>query len=214
MIGRTNIVLGSLLAVVVALTAWVRVDYSIPNMEVLPDMKYSPAWKAYTNNPNFPNGRTLQTPVSGTIARGDMPLHYLATKEDAIRAGEELRSPYDETALVAHLSTANPAEKERWQVSVQRGNDIYHVFCISCHGATGTGDGPVSLRGFPPPPSLLTGKSRQMKDGQLFHILTYGQNSMPSFSPELSHSRRWDVINYIRDLQSKVPANLEPKSHE
>ena len=97
---------------------------------------------------------------------------------------------------------------------MQRGDNVYRVFCISCHGATGTGDGPVSQRGFPPPPSLLTGKSRQMKDGQIFHILTYGQNSMPTFSSELSHSRRWDVINYIRDLQSKVPANLERKSHE
>lgn len=214
MISRTNIILGSLLAVVVALSAWVRVDYSKPNTEILPDMKYSPAWKAYANNPNFANGQTLQTPVVGTISRGEMPLHYRATKEDAIRAGEELHSPYDKAALAARLPTAASADKERWQESVQRGDEVYQVFCISCHGATGVGDGPVSQRGFPPPPSLLTGKSRQMKDGQLFHILTFGQSSMPSFSPQLSHARRWDVINYIRDLQHKVPETSEPKSHD
>lgn len=214
MISRTNIILSSLLAVVAALTAWVRVDHARPNIEVLPDMKYTPAWKAYSNNPNFSNGRTLQSPVPGTIARGDMPLHFQATKDDAIRAGEELHSPYEKTGLAVRLPTVTPAEKVRWQESVKRGDDVYRVFCISCHGVTGTGDGPVSQRGFPPPPSLLTGKSRQMKDGQLFHVLTYGQNSMPTFSPELSHSRRWDVINYIRDMQNKVPANLEPMSNE
>ena len=43
MISRTNIILGTLLAVVVALSAWARVDYARPNIEVMPDMKYSPA---------------------------------------------------------------------------------------------------------------------------------------------------------------------------
>lgn len=53
-----------------------------------------------------------------------------------------------------------------------------------------------------------------MKDGQLFHILSYGQGSMSSFAPQLSHARRWDVINFIRDLQSKPPAGSETISHD
>lgn len=206
MIGRVNMLLATLLAVVVALTFWVRVDYSRPNVEVLPDMKYSPASKAYTANPQFPNGRTLQAPVLGTIARRTSPLHYAATKEDALRAGEELRNPH-----VRESQDAAATNAEHWLASVQRGAEVYTVFCVACHGATGAGDGPVSQRGFPPPPSLLTGKSRDMRDGQLFHILTYGQNTMPSFAPQLAHARRWDVINHIRELQSKVAASPEVK---
>ncbi|MDA7980841.1 MAG: cytochrome c [Pirellulales bacterium] len=85
--------------------------------------------------------------------------------------------------------------------SIVRGGEIYRISCACCHGSSGAGDGPVAQRGFPPPPSLLTGRSRRMKDGQLFHIVTSGQGSMASFAPQLTFEQRWDVINFIRDLQ-------------
>jgi mono/diheme cytochrome c family protein len=240
MINRTNTVLAVLLVVVVIMTAAVGVDYSRPNIEVLPDMKYTPAWEAFAANPNFPSGRTMQAPVPGTIRRGQLPLYYAATKEDAVRAGEELANPYSQGAIeaavaaereAASASTETPREaapanvanltpeaiqqneatlraalvSQRFSASVERGGEVYRTFCISCHGPKGAGDGPVPQRGFPPPPSMLTGKSLQMKDGQLFHILTYGQGSMTPFSAQLSRDLRWDVINYVRDLQSKAP---------
>ncbi len=202
MINRTNTFLAVLLVIVVVMTAAVGVDYSRPNIEILPDMKYTPAWEAFAANPNFPNGQTMQPPVLGTIARGQLPLYYAATKEDAVRAGEELENPYNIGELEADAAVLAQAQL---QASVERGGEVYRTFCISCHGAKGAGDGPVTLRGFPPPPSMLTGKSLQMKDGQLFHILTYGQGSMEPLAAQLSRELRWDVINYVRDLQSKAP---------
>ena len=196
-LNRTNIVLLVVLIVVAATSLATRVDYSQPNVEVLPDMKYTPAWTAYASNPVFANGRTLQAPVHGTIARGQMPLHFEATKEDAIRAGEEIMNPYPTDS--SDESAAKLGE------SIARGGESYRVFCTCCHGPTGAGDGPVTKRGFPPPPSLLTGKSKEMKDGQLFHVLTYGQASMPDFRGQLAADRRWDLVNYIRSLQSSAP---------
>jgi mono/diheme cytochrome c family protein len=228
MINRTNTVLAVLLIIVIVLAAAVGVDYSRPNIEILPDMKYTPAWEAFAANPNFPNGRTMQAPVPGTIARGQMPLYYAATKEDAVRAGDELSNPHSRTAIEAAVAAerdaaspnAEPSSEadlqkeaalraalvgERFAASLERGSHVYLTFCISCHGPKGGGDGPVTQRGFPPPPSMLSGKSMQMKDGQLFHILTYGQGSMAPFAAQLSRELRWDVINYVRDLQSKAP---------
>ena len=43
-----------------------------------------------------------------------------------------------------------------------------------------------------------------MKDGQLFHILTYGQNNMASYAGQISRDDRWNVIAYVRSLQAKV----------
>jgi mono/diheme cytochrome c family protein len=251
MINRINTVLAVLLVAVVVMTVAVGVDYSQPNIEILPDMKYTPAWEAFAANPNFPNGQTMQPPVPGTIARGHMPLYYTATKEDAVRAGEELENPSSLAAIEATVATDSEATeaieeapqeaaptddpssaaeaaqenetarraavvRERFAVSVERGGEVYHTFCISCHGPKGAGDGLVTQRGFPPPPSMLTGKSLQMKDGQLFHILTYGQGSMAPMAAQLSRERRWDVINYVRDLQSKAPAvpETEPAAIE
>jgi len=249
MINRVNTALAVLLAAVVVLTATSGIDYSKPNLEILPDMKYTPAWEAFAANPNFPNGQTMQPPVPGTIARGELPLYYTATKEDAVRAGEELLNPSSLSAIEAAVDAESespkaieapltnsapadaarpPAEatqqneatrraalvRERFSASVERGGKTYLTVCISCHGPQGAGDGPVTQRGFPPPPSMLTGKSLQMKDGQLFHILTYGQGSMAPMAAQLSRERRWDVINYVRDLQSKAPPPPEPTPAE
>lgn len=228
---RINIGLAVLLLIVATLAAAIDVDYSRPNIEFLPEMKYSPAWEAYAANPNFPNGRTLQAPVRGTIARGELPLHYAATKEDALRAGGELQNPFTllrDSAAVMDREPGNVGEEtqdvqtkretefpDRLRASVGRGGQAYAVFCVSCHGAGGAGDGPVTKRGFPPPPPLTTGKSAQMQDGQLLHILTYGQGSMAPMAAQLSRERRWDVINYVRSLQQAAgPSTTLPNEAE
>lgn len=217
--------LAVLLLIVATLAAAIDVDYSRPNVEFLPEMKYSPAWDAYAPNPNFANGRTLQAPVEGTIARGELPLHYAATKEDAVRAGEELQNPFALAVDVRRPATEPNAAgvegesrdahakleteaRDRLRASVQRGAEVYSVFCAACHGAGGAGDGPVAKRGFPPPPPLTTGKSAQMKDGQVFHILSYGQGSMAPMAAQLARERRWDVINYVRSIQQGAAESL------
>lgn len=194
-LSRINIVLGAALVVVVIASAMMRVDHSQPNYEVHlgDDMAFSPAYKSFERNPVFANHRTIQPPIPGTIARGALPLHFEATPEEAVRAGQELASPYEPTG-------------DGYLEAVERGQQAYAAFCVSCHGGGGAGDGPVAQRGFPPPPSLLTGKSTQMKDGQLFHILTYGQGSMAPFAGQLSPDRRWDAIAYVRSLQQAALA--------
>ncbi|MDA1232657.1 MAG: cytochrome c [Planctomycetota bacterium] len=243
-ITRLNVVLAVLLFIVVCLIVSLDADRSQPNYEFLPNMKRTGASSAFSANVVFPNGRTMQASVAGTIARGDLPIYYAPTKEDAIRAGEELLNPYlsasgaasalryndrtilDSSATVVANTTADNASVAApeaaaksdpaalLQASVQRGAEVYNVYCISCHGVTGTGDGPVAKRGFPPPPPLPTGKSVQMKDGQLFHILTYGQGSMSSMAAQLTRDRRWDVINFVRRLQQNAPpqASTEPSA--
>ncbi len=198
MISRLNLVLVIALALVLALLMLTRVDHSQPNYQVNlgDDMTYSPAYTSFEVNNNFPNGRTLQAPVPGSIARGTQPFHFEPTPQDAIRAGEQLANPFD-------LST------EEGLASAERGKVVFQSFCTACHGGDGAGNGPVAKRGFPPPPSLLTGKSREMKDGQLFHILTYGQNSMPWFAAQLPPERRWDVINHIRQIQQGAKTQTE-----
>jgi len=200
-LSRINIVLALALFVVIVMSVVLRVDHSQSNYEIYmgDDMTYSPAYKAFDPNPVFANQRTLQPPIPGTISREASLLHYQATPEDAQRAGEELTSPYD--SIDDDLHTAE-----------ERGRKTYAVFCVSCHGIGGLGDGPVAQRGFPPPPSLLTGKSLQMKDGQLFHILSHGQGSMAPFAAQLSPTRRWDVIAYVRSIQQSAPQPTTPTS--
>jgi hypothetical protein len=61
-------------------------------------------------------------------------------------------------------------------------------------------------RGYPPPPSLLADNARRIKDGQIFHIITYGQNNMPSYAAQVSVEDRWRAIVFVRSLQAQAPA--------
>ncbi len=160
------------------------------NREFFPDMVRTARYNAFSPNPNFPDGKTLQRPVPGTIPRGDLPLHYQATPEDAARAGLELQNPLTAGDLQA----------------LQRGETLFKSFCVPCHGSGGRGDGPVVLRGFPAPPPLVAAHAVQLKDGQLFHILTYGQNNMASYATQLAREDRWKVILFVRSLQQQTAA--------
>jgi mono/diheme cytochrome c family protein len=158
-----------------------------PNFEFLPEMVHTPRFNAYSENPSLPGGMTLQTPVHGSIPRGIPPLHFTNAPEDAARSGRELRNPV--------LSGDEKA--------VTRGAQVFANFCQACHGPDGGGNGPVVQRGFPAPPSLLAENARNLRDGQLFHIVTYGQKNMPSHAGQIGREDRWNVITHIRSLQRK-----------
>jgi mono/diheme cytochrome c family protein len=189
-----NVCLLLLLLTVVALNWLTGTDPARPNQEFLPQMAHSPRYNTFSANRNFPDGQTQQAPVPGTIARGMLPLHYRATPEDALRAGEELHSPLKADDIRAE----------------QRGASIFANYCQVCHGPGGTGDGPAAQRGLPPPASLLAEKALRLKDGQIFHILTYGQANMASYAGQLSREDRWQVILHVRALQKQAAGEKRP----
>ncbi|MBI3193455.1 MAG: cytochrome c [Ignavibacteriae bacterium] len=183
-----NVLLFVLLTVVVVSIWFLRRDYTKRNQEFLAGMVVSIPYDAQAENGNFSDGKTLQAPVNGSEAQNYFPFHYKATAEDAKRAGEELFNPI-----------ADSLEKE-----VERGATVFGNICSPCHGAGGLGDGNIIKKGFPPPPSLFAEKAMNMKDGQMFHILTYGQNNMPSLAGQVQRMDRWRVITYVRSLQKKA----------
>jgi mono/diheme cytochrome c family protein len=175
-------------------------DVSRPNYDFLPEtqMAYSVAYDSFSPNPNFPDGLTLRSPPSGTIARGHMPLHYQATPEDALRAGRELHNPFsgnDESGRA-------------------RGGIVFANFCQVCHGPIGQGNGPMTQAGFPPPASLVADRAVQMRDGEMFHVLTFGQRNMPAFATQLSRDDRWGVILHVRGLQETYAPGSYPSGSQ
>lgn len=157
-------------------------DLGEPNVEFIPEMVHSIAFDAFSPNPNFPDGKTLQEPVKGTIARGFFP-EYSEGPLTEETAGKILENP-----LVSGKS------------ELTRGEAIYRNFCMVCHGETGMGDGSVIKKGVPPPPSLKTEKVRQMPDGRIYFIITNGRGNMASYRSQISRVDIWRSILFIRTL--------------
>jgi mono/diheme cytochrome c family protein len=189
MFGKLNLLLVASILLCLGIIYFVQRDPSEPNYELIPErqMSLSPAYETYAPNPNFPDGITFRQPAPGTISRGSQPFAYGPTPTEMVRAGKELSNP---------LSFGHPDAK-------QRGAVLYANYCQFCHGPTGNGDGQVSGRGFPAPLSFLKPQALDMKDGEMFHILTYGKGNMPAHAVQLSPEDRWALVLYVRVLQNK-----------
>ncbi len=94
--------------------------------------------------------------------------------------------------------------------SLANGKAIFDVTCATCHGKTGGGDGPIAAPRGPiagvlpigPGPmgfSLATG----LTDGHIYTTISIGRGRMPNYR-RISPTERWDVVNYIRDLNGQL----------
>jgi hypothetical protein len=128
----------------------------------------------------FSDGFTMRTPVEGTVARGFVPYEYKGLKDSAI----------------VNLSNPLPYSKQVLAIGKSR----FDTYCSPCHGYFGKGD--TRLRDqFPKPPTLHSDKVRNWADGNIYHVITNGQNIMPSYEKQISCDDRWAIVHYIRVLQ-------------
>jgi len=99
---------------------------------------------------------------------------------------------------------ANP--RTRTAESLTRGQQLYETYCAVCHGPTGgnaagMGDGPVAQR-LPGVPGLTTARARAYSDGYLYSMIRYGRGLMWRYGDKVRNPNdRWDVVNYMRQLQ-------------
>ncbi len=86
--------------------------------------------------------------------------------------------------------------------SVQRGQVLFGLTCVPCHGATGQGNG-LTSKFFPnvKPADLTSAPVQSLADNDIFIVLTQGFGVMPSMAENLDSQDRWDVINFVRTLK-------------
>jgi hypothetical protein len=139
-----------------------------------------PKLNAQSTTGFFGDGYGMRTPVAGTVARGYIPYEYKGMPD----------------SLIKLLANPLPFNEE----VIQRGKDRYDIYCSPCHGYYGQGDS--RLRGqFPNPPTLHNDKVRNWSDGNIYNVITNGQNVMPSYEKSVSRDDRWAITHYIRVIQ-------------
>ncbi|MBS1961591.1 MAG: cytochrome c [Bdellovibrionales bacterium] len=134
----------------------------------------------------------MKPPVPGTVARGQHAIPATMTMEEA---GKTYQNPLRRTEAV-----------------LERGRHVYMNTCVVCHGPTGEGDGYIVPK-FPRPPSLLSDKIRGYPDGNIYYIISHGQNLMSSYASQIRPEDRWAVVHYIRAMErSKKPTAEDLKT--
>jgi mono/diheme cytochrome c family protein len=98
-------------------------------------------------------------------------------------------------------SLVNP--QQRSLASIQNGKAQYEVFCTTCHGASGLGDGPVSMTGEIAGPFIgvlpIAGPASVAKvrsEGHIYNTIRYGRRRMPAYR-RIASTDRWDIVNYV-----------------
>lgn len=142
-------------------------------------MEYQDKLTAQEGSNLFADMKGMRPPVEGTVARGEIPYPYYGQTNPP----EVLTNPTIPTKEILKL-----------------GKEKFLTFCSPCHGNFAQGESRLNGQ-FPTGPTLVTSKIINYSDGMIYHIMTNGQNVMPSYVHQVTRAERWAIVDYIRVLQ-------------
>ena len=158
-------------------------DKAKPNYQFFPNMYEAVSYETYSEHNVFKGGVEAQVPAKGSIKRGFVPYEIPNTPEGYALAKATLKSPLDSLSI-----------------NQDKAKELYTVYCAICHGDAGDGKGNLVVKEkFLGVPSY---KDREITDGSIFHVVTYGLNSMGSHANQLTQEERWIVADYVLKLKA------------
>lgn len=198
-----------LLVAVVTLIASCKAGGDNPGREYAPNMYHSVAYEPlsqitdkdagawansldarsgeyYNSNGYNPYAMNMRLPAPNTVRRtanGWLPYRGV-NDSTSLRKANAMVNPYD----------ATPAILESGKLS-------YEMYCQHCHGAKGAGDGKVADK-YPGVANLKGDAYKNITEGHIFHVITYGKGLMGSHGSQVSEEDRWKIAKYVKNLQS------------
>ena len=102
--------------------------------------------------------------------------------------------------------------------SINRGRNLFKIYCSACHGLTGGANSPVTQK-----IGAINLREdyaqQQLTEGWIFGTITFGSYVMPAYGDpmgredrrganDLSVPERWDVVNYVKHGMLNDPEDL------
>jgi len=87
-----------------------------------------------------------------------------------------------------------------------QGEEIYMRFCVVCHGENGVGTEAYiyEYNGLLGSYNLSGEQVAGYSDAYLYAVIRVGRGLMPAYGARISHWDRWNVVNYVRQLQEEA----------
>lgn len=178
-------------------------------LDYLPDMYESPAYRSQQSQvvevKAAVNGKQVRrqhevpmmmAPPEGAVTRDFVTYQIAATDK---KSSHGLRNPIAPTASV-----------------LKEGQAAYNIYCAVCHGNDGNAVKNSYIAGTPDHPLFAgiknldaSGQVGNLSDGDLYHVITYGQVKMPNYRAQLLPAARWAVVHYVRALNRASSATMD-----
>ena len=194
-------------------------------IEVFPDMVRQVKVRPQAPLAFFADNRGMRPPVAGTVPIGyEMPQPNAQASPGTapLPSGRETQSAFAFSAGTEYVNTGKMGAN--WGTGIpmavtpqfmERGAERFSINCAICHGPTAAGDGIVKQYGMATIVTLQDARIRGMSDGEIFHTITHGKNTMMAYGPNITVGDRWAIIAYLRALQrsqSATPADVPPEA--
>jgi mono/diheme cytochrome c family protein len=164
-----------------------------PRLEIFSDMDFQEKYKAQAASSWFADGRAMRPPVPGTICQGGLE------EDERFFQGKS-----DGKYVTDFPVTPNRSMMER-------GRERFNIYCTACHGWTGTGDGMVAKRARKREDKFTPVSLVALREpvGEMFHTVSDGLRTMPSYAAQIPTADRWAIVLYVRALQRSRNATLK-----
>lgn len=180
-----------------------------PGRTYMPDMAYSRAYESYpeldtnifTSVEGMAGNKIYydRRPVNGAVKRGQVTIYHGTNDTNGVKDSRSLVNDYPDTLMTA--------------MDKEESGRLFNVYCAICHGPKLDGKGPLVTSGkWAGQPAILTDAKfakAVYPDGEIFHTITFGKNTMGSYASQLNAKQRWMIVNYIRSKQA-TPAASAP----
>jgi mono/diheme cytochrome c family protein len=157
------------------------------------------------------------TTAEETVSEGETMAHtddHAAAGEDQHGAmGQHIHAAVPE----AYADLTNPVAGD--ETAVATGKSTFEIYCVSCHGEGGQGDGPAAEALNPKPADLTDGMMMiDLGDEYLFWRISEGgamepfNSAMPAWKNSLSEDQRWQLVTFVRSLADESAGQMDEHS--
>ena len=197
MITKMKKFLNIAIVLVISITVTSCFDKDRPNYQYMDNMYESVGYETYGEYDVFTNEQEAKLPADGSIKRGWQPYDYENTPEGKAAATADLENPLPYTE--EHLG---------------EGKKLYTIYCAVCHGDKGDGKGILAKRekilGVP----AYNAAGRNITEGDVYHVMYYGINTMGSYASQTSEEERWQITHHVMKLKDALEGNPERETVE
>jgi mono/diheme cytochrome c family protein len=173
-------------------------------IQIVPDMDNQTKYKAQSDSDFFTDGRGMRPWPEGTVARG------LLREDQRLYDGIEPDSSFTRTFPLPVT-----------EALLARGQERYDIYCATCHGLGGAGDGMVHRRAeslqqgtWTPPTDLASQTVLDREHGYIYNVITNGVRNMMPYGHLISPEDRWAIVAYVRALQRARTATMDDVPEE